>query len=1355
MNLRLNGTASQSSTAFGGSASRAIDGNTNGVYGAGSITHTGNDPGAWWQVDLGEEHPLERIVLWNRTDCCSERLTNFRLSVMNSADEVVFESAHFTEGRFPSTQDYEVVLPAGSRGRIVHIAKLGPDRNGDYWLSLAEVQVFQGSLGFGPLIGTDLEAAMRDRNASAYLRIPFIADPETVEFLELRMKYDDGFVAYLNGREVARRNAPALPDWNATATSEHPDGEAFVFEAMDITAHRDVLQAGANVLAVHGLNVSAGDEDFLIVCELSGSTITSGETRYFLEPTPGAPNETPGVDGFVADTKFSRDRGFYDAPFDVAITTETEGATIRYTTDGSAPTEENGMTYTGPIDIAATTTLRSAAFKADHGPTNVDTHTYVFPADVVRQTGAGFPRSWGGAQADYEMDPEVVDDPAYMDTIENDIIITIPTLSIVMDVDDLFGPGGIYSNTEGRGQAWERPCSMEMIYPADWRGGEDQKSEQLDCGIRIFGFGWRSHTASLKHAFRLLFKRSYGPGKLRFEFFPDFDVEALDEVVLRAQGSRSWNDSRASIHNTQYIRDAWARYTARDMGKLTTSSTFVHLYLNGLYWGLYNPVERPEAQFMANHLGGEEEDYDALNARVGSIEVIDGSREGWDRLIAIARVGPTTLEEYQAIEELLDVRDLVDYMLINFYTGNRDWAGANGNNMRVAGAPGDAGGYKSFCWDMEYSIWDAGDNVLSVLTQYDTPAAIHASLRSNPEYRLLFADRTHKHLRNGGALTPEETAKRWMDRALEIDRAIVGESARWGDRRREPPFTRDVEWIRERNRLLTSYFPQRTDILLDQLKQARLYTELEPPSFNRPGGLIEPGFVLSMTALSGGIFFTIDGRDPRLPGGEVAPEAIEFGTGERTALVPARSAVRVLVPDEGASGLDWTSADFDDAAWIEGKTGVGFEQSSGYEALISTDVGDRMFQVNGSVYLRISFDVEAPSAGFLTLRMKYDDGFVAYLNGRRVAASNAPEVLEWNSIATASHSDSLAVLFEDFDLSGEADLLRTGRNVLAIHGLNRSAANGDLLILPQLEAAEPPGEGDALVLRTTTHVRARAWRDGRWSALSEAVFVTPGLRITEIMYHPPDLPAGNPFDADDFEFIELMNVGDRPLDLDGVRLAGGVRFSFEDGAVNRLDSRDVVLVVKDIEAIDARYDTRGMKIAGEYFGNLSNRGEEIILEGNLGERILQFTFADSWQPETDGGGRSLVVVDAAGDPGAWGEAASWRPSVVVGGTPGEHSDDRIPGGWQLIGDANQDASLNISDAVSVLRLLFVGGEPVLPCGEAVEERGNLLLFDTNGDGAVNMGDPIHLLSYLFRRGAPPVPGADCIRVHGCPDVCAP
>ncbi len=1171
-NLAKGKVATQSTTAFAGFASRAVDGNTGGVFGDNSVTHTSpTDPQPSWQVDLGAAYGLDRAVLWNRTDCCAERLSNLRVSVLDEAMRIVTQSDHFTDKSFPVSQDYSVPFPPGTRGRFVTIAKLGPDSGGENVLSLAEVEVWSAPPGYRGAIRTDVEGAMHGVNASLYLRIPFeAADPAAFGVLKLRARYDDGFVAYLNGREVARRNSPAEPAWSSSATAEHRDVEALAAEEINISSHIGALRPGRNVLAVQALNVSRDDADFLIVPELEAVSFASGALRYFEEPTPGAPNDKPGFLGFVADTKFSADRGFFNMALDVAITTETAGAEIRYTLDGTAPAQAAGTLYTGPIHVTTTTTLRAAAFKAGFRSTNADAQTYIFPADVVKQTGAGFPASWGGTPADYAMDPNVVGNPRYSRTIHDDITSRIPTLSISMDVADIFGPRGIYSSSEGRGDAWEKPCSVELIRP------DGSPGWQVNCGVRVFGYGWRSHSASMKHALRLMFKRKYGPAKLERRFFPDFPVERFDDIVLRSQGSRSWNDFRTSIEQTCYIRDAWARYTERDMGKLGTSSTYVHLYLNGLYWGLYNPVERPDAEFLAEHLGGSEEDYDALNARVGQLEVIDGSRAGWDALVALARSSAvTTLEGYTAIRESLDSTDLIDYLLINFYTGNQDWVGSNGNNMRVAGAPALGVGYKAFCWDMEYSIWNATDNVLNVLAQYDTPAALYARLKLNPEFRLDFADRVRRHFFHGGALTPGRTAERWLDRAAEIDRAVVGESARWGDRRREPPYTRDVEWVRERDRLTKSYFPQRTGILLSQLRQAGLYPGLDAPEFNQHGGAIPRGFALEISAPAGTILFTLDGSDPRLEGGAAAPGA---------------------------------------------------------------------------------------------------------------------------------------------------------------------------------RAYESP-----VILSSSTLVKARALDGAAWSALTEAAFlldVPPALRITEVHYHP-EPPAGpSGFAADDFEFLELKNTGPEPLDLAGFRLVEGVAFDFSAGSVKALAPGGFVLVVEDIEAFAARYGTAGLDITGEYSGQLSNAGERLRLEGPFGETILDFAYDDAWYEETDGLGPSLEVIDPRKDPPSWNEATSWQPSRSAGGSPGRDGSQEPDGGLQTPGDANQDARIDLSDAVALLGHLFLGSPAVLPCGDGtLPDAANRQLLDSSGDGRVDLTDAVFLLSHLFLGGLPPALGSECVRIAGCPPAC--
>ena len=134
--------ASQSATAWGGAASRAIDGNTNRVYNHGSISHTDGSPGNWWQVDLGSERPIDRVELFNRDGDGAEmakRLSNFRISILDALGNEVHGQDFHTAGS--SVRSWERLEAAGVRGRFVKIANIGPSATGGYALTLAEVKV--------------------------------------------------------------------------------------------------------------------------------------------------------------------------------------------------------------------------------------------------------------------------------------------------------------------------------------------------------------------------------------------------------------------------------------------------------------------------------------------------------------------------------------------------------------------------------------------------------------------------------------------------------------------------------------------------------------------------------------------------------------------------------------------------------------------------------------------------------------------------------------------------------------------------------------------------------------------------------------------------------------------------------------------------------------------------------------------------------------------------------------------------------------------------------------------------------------------------------------------------------------
>jgi hypothetical protein len=1174
--------------------------------------------------------------------------------------------------------------------------------------------------------------------------------------------------------------------------------------------------------------------------------------RYFAVPTPGHPNISGPID-IVADPHFSHEHGLYEDPFTLTLSCDTPGATIRYTTDGRPPTETRGQAYTSPIVVRTTTCIRAAAFKPGCLASEVQTRTFVFLADVERQPSKppGFPAVWGSTLADYEMDPEIRDSLAPGQLAQ--ALRSLATMSIVMEANDLFGAAGIYVNWSRTGDAWERPCSVELIGP------EGSDGFQVNCGIRIHGGDGRREP---KKSFRLQFTSGYGPGELRYPLFGRGAADRFDQLVLRG----GFNDAYAFIlgsEHAQYIRDEFVRRLQLALGHPSPHGTFVHLYINGLYWGLYNPIERPEASFAATYFGGDKDDWDALAAG----RPIDGSTTAtWNAMLNLVRQGMMSNANYQRLlgnnpdgtrdpqyVNYLDLDNYIDYLLVNFLIGNRDWPLSN---WCAAMNRVEPTGWKSFSWDAEHSMGIDSTLTANVTNISDSLGEPYARLRVNPEFCLRFADHAHQAFCNGGPFYVDPANPLW-DRghpernrpaalyaalADEVEPAMVVESARWGDNKGISACRLD-DWRRERDWVLNTYLAQRPGIVLGQLRSAGLYPTIDPPTFQvngvpQQGGVIPPNGLLTMTAAAGTtVYYTTDGSDPRTPayvsgdnkivtlvpenapkrvlvpsvanGGNLlanfsggfevtryqargtvdslsAAEAVITNAALRTSTAREQARVinyantgspgrfdadrpfpgtmgqvdvndfvilvtgKVMIPEAGnwtfgvssdngfrltvsrrgktytssypgprppgdtlavfniteaglhdlrlvfygrggselelfaaqgsfaassathfrlvgdtlasnpqaEDGALWFTNSFVDATWRPGTGGVGFERDSGHETLFQTDVGAEMYNTNTSCYIRIPFTPAGASYSNLMLKMRYDDGFIVYLNGAEVARRNFTGDPQWNSVAGAANPDDAAKLQTTIDISGSIGLLRPGVNLLAVHGLNTSVDSADFLISVELVGGELsqgsvsptalPYAGP-LSLNQGTHIKARAF-NGKWSTLNEAIFTTAlvaqSLRVSEIMYHPAD--TGNRNDPNT-EFIELTNIANQSINLNLVRFTDGIDYTFPSF---ELPAGGYCLVVKDRAAFQAKYGAE-LPVVGQYTGSLDNGGERIELVDAVGQVIQSFAYDDSWFKSTDGQGYSLTVKDPKTvDVNSLNDEAAWRSSTRKGGSPG-------------------------------------------------------------------------------------------------------
>ncbi len=320
-------------------------------------------------------------------------------------------------------------------------------------------------------------------------------------------------------------------------------------------------------------------------------------------------------------------------------------------------------------------------------------------------------------------------------------------------------------------------------------------------------------------------------------------------------------------------------------------------------------------------------------------------------------------------------------------------------------------------------------------------------------------------------------------------------------------------------------------------------------------------------------------------------------TGNSTTLIDEfANGARYFVPVNNNFGLTWTAQNFSDAAWSVGQAGLGYQnQMAGatcemnpagdYAALLKTCVKPQLVNSGAtSLFARIPFHVDSLAGlSALTLQMKYDDAFIAYINGVEVARMNVAGAPGWNSTAT-NHVNTSAVVFENFTInlgSLPAGTLKAGGNVLAIHALNANSASSDMLLLPKLVTGTV-GAGSVGIPGEQTG--------------------NPHIDFGAIDANPVS-------GIQDEEYIELINRDASAVDISGWRLTGGVSHTFEAGTV--IPAGESLYVAASAKAFRARtIGPRGgqaLFVQGSYQGHLSNFGEALELLAEDGSTVAATT----------------------------------------------------------------------------------------------------------------------------------------------------
>lgn len=622
-----------------------------------------------------------------------------------------------------------------------------------------------------------------------------------------------------------------LDQWEFPTVAIEPGARLLVFasgknsnDPRELHTNFRLSKSGEYLALVHPDGTTIA-EDLWVARHSFGAGISLGRTERgmlpLVAPTPGDENAEV-AEGMVEEITCSTDSCLFESGVVVTLSCPTPTTEIRYTTDGSMPTASNGIRYTESLQIHETTVIRAIAAGPKLIPSDIVTRSYLSLDGLIHQpaTPTGFPEVWGQTKADYEMDPRIAqaDEEALRSGLAS-----LPMLSIVADPDRLFGRDGIYANTQKRGFDWEIPASVELLPMDDGRGFA------ASCGLRLAGNITRLPVFK-KHSLRINFRPRYGLSTLEYPLFKTPGKNRFATLMLRGTEDSWASRSRSVRERAQYIRDQWARETEMAMGYLSARSRFVHVCLNGLYWGLYNLVERPDDEFLTHQLGKDPEAYVTLRSRGVKLETDDAGRKKWDLLLALARRDLNDPANYEELQTHLDLVNLIDYCLLRLYIGDEDGGLANdGNNLRAYSLRGRRSPMRFILWDCDCSFASGWQNDV---VEYEIPTLkvdgsgslrdLFATLIKSDRFREQFASRVKLWSNSDSPLGSEVARARYQRLADTVAPGLVAEAARWGDIYADQTYTPAGAWDQQKNRVLSEWFPRRMDFLLANLAQQGL-----------------------------------------------------------------------------------------------------------------------------------------------------------------------------------------------------------------------------------------------------------------------------------------------------------------------------------------------------------------------------------------------------------------------------------------------------------------------------------------------------------------------------------------------------
>ena len=546
----------------------------------------------------------------------------------------------------------------------------------------------------------------------------------------------------------------------------------------------------------------------------------------------------------------SHPAGFFEEPFDLTIMPSSDALKVVYTDDLSEP-KRSSDEFPEKLKIEKSKIIKIKVYH-DNDSSQTVSYTYLNIRDVrqdqnltsVSETEleAAFQAlpiiSLSGAQID-PVDPERKEVPVCAEFI------------------------------------WNNPQIPNMV---------------VNAGLQI----WGDSPTNPKKNFRLEFKKKYGSKKLEGDIFHEDNtaagdryipaVNSYDKLLLRAGSQDGLNAEFSNELTPQYIRNRVMYDLSLEAGLLAPHGRFVHLFLNGQYWGHYHLMERPDAGFFEDYLKIDKEDIEIVKA--GEIWHKEDQLDTlWYKLDSID-YGSLTMDE---LTQYIDPQMAARYLVFMGYASGHDW-GKYKNMVGYYGANGVTNGYRFMLYDIDYSLGNGGkwhpeksSDYQYFFGPFENCGPIPAELLNRDDFRTILMDELYDLCINtDGILTPGHVSELYRNRAAEVEVSLLAEQARWGKDSYQSygwhiavdSWEVDEEWQNEKKRVLNTYIPKRTKALVKHFEEYGYTGLLEPVKFkvNKKRRTVS----LKNTNRGGEIYYTLDGSDPRSADNTPSQHALRY-----------------------------------------------------------------------------------------------------------------------------------------------------------------------------------------------------------------------------------------------------------------------------------------------------------------------------------------------------------------------------------------------------------------------------------------------------------------------------------------------